>query len=177
MSDGGDTAPEDDHSNRFFQLLKNISAAGSMAGGAALIAITLIVSYDVIARFVGSPTLWANEIAGYLLIAVAVLGAGSTLHRNEHFAMTLLVDALPARARLWTSLIVWSAVLALVCGLVIGLADLAISSLNFGLRSYTILRFPLAIPQIVLFVGFVILAGALLARVVGIVRRLGRRTE
>lgn len=165
-------APEAVERGAVFRLLAAFSAAGVMAGGAALVAITLIVTYDVIARFLGHPTIWANEIAGYLLIAVAVLGAADTLRRNEHFAMTLLVDTFGAVLRRRVALVVWCLVLLLVGGLVFGLVALVGNSLRFGLRSYTILQAPLALPQIALLLGFALLALALAGRVVALVRRL-----
>ena len=62
-------------------------------------AITVIVTYDVFARFFGHPTDWATEVAGYMVMAVAVLGAAETLRHNEHFAMHLVVDILRPRMR------------------------------------------------------------------------------
>ena len=177
MSDDTDAAPEDSENGPFFRLLKWISVAGAAAGGAALIAITLIVAYDVIARFIGYPTLWATEVAGYLLIAVGILGAGEALRRNEHFAMTLLIDAVRPSVRFWMSLVVWGALLLVAAGLVLGSVDLLANSLRFGLRSYTILRFPLAIPQALLLAGFAILTVALLVRVVALLRRVPASKE
>ncbi|TXL72309.1 TRAP transporter small permease [Vineibacter terrae] len=171
-----EAAPETNENNRFFRLLNRVSDAGVIAGGCALIAITLIVTYDVIARFIGHPTIWATEISGYLLIAVAVLGAADTLRRNEHFAMTLLVDTLRGQVRRWVSLAAWCVVLLLVAGLVLGIAALIANSARFGLRSYTILQVPLILPQIVLLVGFAILALALAGRVIALVRQLRTHT-
>jgi TRAP-type C4-dicarboxylate transport system permease small subunit len=167
-----DAAPENGESSRSFKLLEKLSFAGVLAGGAALVMITLIVTYDVIVRFMGSPTIWATEISGYLLMAVAVLGAAEALRRNEHFAMTLLVDALGTRTRQRVALIVWILVFLLVAGVVSGMVDLIVNSLRYNLRSYTIVQAPLALPQTVLLLGFLALALALVGRVVALVRRL-----
>lgn len=165
-------APEAQETGLIFRLLGGVSVAGAVAGGIALVAITVIVTYDVFARFFGHPTDWATEVAGYLVMAVAVLGAAETLRHNEHFAMTLVVDTLRPRIRRWVSLIAWSLVLLLVTGLSWGLLQLIDNSLQYGLRSYTILKAPLVFPQAVLFAGFALLVLALIARIVAIVRQM-----
>lgn len=165
-------APETSEHSLFFRLTAAVSAAGEIAGGIALIAITAIVTYDVTVRFLGHPTMWATEVSGYLLIAVAILGAAETLRRNEHFGMTLLVDIFKPRLRRIVGLVVWCWVFLLVCGLVIGVWSLIDNSLQYGLRSYTIMQIPLVYPQVVLFLGFVALAVALFARIMAIVRRM-----
>ena len=170
-----EAAPETAERGPFFRAVAAISRLGAALGGIALIAITVIVTYDVFARVLGHPTDWATEIAGYTVIAVAVLGAAETLRHNEHFAMHLVVDLLQPRTRRRVGLVVWTIVLALVAGLCWGLLGLVENSLQFGLRSSTIVRAPLAVPQLVLLAGFVALLLALVARVVALARRLRAR--
>jgi C4-dicarboxylate transporter DctQ subunit len=167
-------APEVSERGLFFNLVGNISRWGAYLGGLTLIAITAIVTYDVFARFLGHPTDWATEVAGYMVIGVAVLGAAETLRHNEHFAMHLVVDLLQPRARRRVRLVVWCLVTALVAGLSWGLLALLDNSLQYGLRSSTIVGTPLALPQLVLLLGFVALFLALVARVVALVHRIRR---
>src|SRR5436190_22241164 len=110
-------APEAKEKGLIFRILGGVSIAGAVAGGIALIVITAIVTYDVFARFLGHPTDWATEVAGYMVIGVAVLGAGETLRHNEHFAMHLMIDVLRPRVRRRVGLVVWCLVTALVTGL------------------------------------------------------------
>lgn len=167
-------APEIPERGLFFRLVGGISRWGAYLGGVMLIVITAIVTYDVFARFLGHPTDWATEVAGYMVIGVAVLGAAETLRHNEHFAMHLVVDLLKPRTRQWVGLVVWCLVTALVAGLCWGLLALVDNSLQYGLRSSTIVGAPLAVPQLVLLLGFVALLLALVARVVAVVRRIRR---
>ena len=161
MNIEAEEAPEVRERGFFFKLVGGISRWGAYLGGVTLIAITAIVTYDVFARFLGHPTDWATEVAGYMVIGVAVLGAGETLRHNEHFAMHLVVDQLKPRARRRVGLAVWFLVTALVD-----------NSLQYGLRSSTIVGAPLAVPQLVLFLGFVVLLLALVARIVALVHRI-----
>ncbi len=133
------------------------------------------MTYDVFARFLGHPTDWATEVAGYMVIGVAVLGAAETLRHNEHFAMHLVVDMLRPRTRRRLGLVVWSIVTMLVAGLCWGLLALVDNSLQYGLRSSTIVGAPLAVPQLVLLAGFVALLLALVARVAALVHRIRSR--
>lgn len=165
-------APEVAKRGFFFRLVGAVSRCGAYLGGLTLIAITAIVTYDVFARFFGHPTDWATEVAGYMVIGVAVLGAAETFRHNEHFAMHLVVDLLKPRTRQRIGLLVWCMVTALVAGLCWGLAALVDNSLQYGLRSSTILGAPLAVPQLVLLAGFVALLLALLARIVALIHRI-----
>lgn len=170
-------APEVSERALFFKLVGGISRWGAYLGGMTLITITAIVTYDVFARFLGHPTDWATEVAGYMVIGVAVLGAAETLRHNEHFAMHLVVDLLRPRTRRRVGLAVWSLVTALVAGLCWGLLALVDNSLQYGLRSSTIVSAPLAAPQLVLLVGFFTLLLALVARIVALVHRIRRESR
>lgn len=172
MNIEAEEAPEVGEQGFFFKLVGVISRWGAYIGGVTLIAITAIVTYDVFARFLGHPTDWATEVAGYLVIGVALLGAAETLRHSEHFAMRLVVDMLPPRTRRRLGLAVWSLVSLLVAGLCWGLLALVENSLQYGLRSSTIVGAPLAVPQLVLLAGFVMLLLALVARLVALVRRI-----
>jgi TRAP-type C4-dicarboxylate transport system permease small subunit len=86
--------------------------------------------------------------------------------------MHLLVDALQPATRRRLALAVWTIVMALVAGLCWGLWELVDNSLQYGLRSSTIVGAPLAVPQMVLMSGFVAVLLALVARVVALERRM-----
>jgi len=88
-------APEVREQGFFFKLVGGISRWGAYLGGVTLIVITAIVTYDVFARFLGHPTDWATEVAGYMVIGVAVLGAADAAGRAGGRACVLQVLALP----------------------------------------------------------------------------------
>jgi TRAP-type C4-dicarboxylate transport system permease small subunit len=167
-------APELRERGPFFKLVGRVSRWSAYLGGVTLIAITAIVTYDVFARFLGHPTDWATEVAGYMVIGVAVLGAAETLRHNEHFAMHLVVDLLQPRTRIRVGLAVWCLVTALIAGLCWGLLALVDNSLQYGLRSSTIVGAPLAVPQLVLLAGFFALLLALVARIIALTHRIRR---
>ena len=75
---------------------------GATLGAICIWAIGAIVTYDVILRFLGMPTLWALEFSTYLMIGAATLGSGLAVIRGDHFAVDILPMAMPPRPRmLW----------------------------------------------------------------------------
>lgn len=147
--------------SRFLQLLIR---GGEWASVLATWAITLIVTFDVVARFLGSPTLWAMEISGYLMLGAAVLAAGETLRRGGHFDVRLFVEMLPPRVQAWLDLFVDLVSTLLVIALTVGAFQLLSQSFRFGFTSPTVLHVPLVYPQAVFLLGIVLLVIAYLAR-------------
>lgn len=73
--------------------------------------------FQVIARFVlGAPTVWAEELARFLLVALTMLGSAALIERNQHISIDIFVDILPPKLRLWVS---WlrDCITLTVCGL------------------------------------------------------------
>jgi TRAP-type C4-dicarboxylate transport system permease small subunit len=72
-----------------------------VACGALMVAITGVVFLQVVSRYVFSyPFDWPEELARYLFIWVALLGAAVALKRGAHFSIDALVKRLPAGWRL-----------------------------------------------------------------------------
>ena len=130
----------------------------------ALWAVTLIIAYDVFARYLGHPTIWALEITTYLLIAIGVTGAGEALRHRAHFSVDILPDLLRPRSRriLETALTVTTILFAVYFAL--GVWELLETTQMLGMRSPTVLRVPLIYPQSLLLIGAVTLVLAGLRR-------------
>lgn len=74
--------------------------AGGLASGVCIIIITLVMSYEVLVRYLFSaPTYWALEVVSYLLVASVSLGAGYTLRENAHVAVDVVQRMLPTPLR------------------------------------------------------------------------------
>jgi TRAP-type C4-dicarboxylate transport system permease small subunit len=135
---------------------------------AALVLFTLAVTgFSVFRRYVlGHPVTWTDELSGFLVVGIVMLGAAEVLRRDEHVS----VDILSARAR-GTSrrmLSIWSNLsVAAVAGV------LFVSSLNavqfsrmIGIYSDGYLEAPLWIPQSVMMVGVGLLFAMAVARLI-----------
>lgn len=65
-----------------------------------VIALMLLVSYDVIMRYIFSrPTEWGQEMNGYLQLGVVFLGGGYALLHNAHVRVDNIYKRLPFKGR------------------------------------------------------------------------------
>lgn len=82
-----------------------------------LVAMLLAIGTQVVARFVvGAPTVWAEELARFLLVAITMVGSAALLERNRHISIDIVVQMLPRRAQVFVA---WlrDAITLTVCGL------------------------------------------------------------
>lgn len=115
-----------------------------------------------------------DAYAGYLMAGAGFLALAHTLRRGEHIRVTLLLQALPGRAR--RALELWSLTLACALGGLFAFyaVRLAWQSRLFNDVSTGNDATPLWIPQLAMAAGAVLLAVALLDEWVGVAT--GRRS-
>jgi TRAP-type C4-dicarboxylate transport system permease small subunit len=66
----------------------------------ALLVMTGLVTADVILRRVfNAPIIFADEVAGYLLVLVTMMGVGYTLQEDGHIQVNMVYDQLPPRKK------------------------------------------------------------------------------
>jgi len=92
------------------------------AGVLALVAMMVIVTFDVILRyFLNAPTVWAGEVASFLTIAVVFLGLAQNMRLGDHIRIDVFTNLLSARPQLFLDVIahavgiVFSVVLLMGC--------------------------------------------------------------
>ena len=140
--------------------------AHSLALCAALIlALCVVVLYEIAARYLfDAPTIWAQEISVYLLLACAFFGFAPTMHAGEHIRIDLLVKRFGTRVRSALELLTCLAIAAFAAIAAWGGYETVLQSLRFGRRSLTLLAIPVWIPQLVLPAGMLLLLAAALLR-------------
>jgi TRAP-type C4-dicarboxylate transport system permease small subunit len=134
--------------------------------------LVLDVLWQVFTRLVlRDPSTITEELATFMLIWVALLGAAVALGRGAHLGIDYFVGKLPARARVFTEVIVFLVVAAFsVLVMVVGGIDLVSSMLELGQES----------PALRVKMGYVYLAVPIsgffltLYAVIGLVERLQR---
>ncbi|MDA0224620.1 MAG: TRAP transporter small permease [Proteobacteria bacterium] len=146
---------------------------------AALLVLVVLfsVAYSVLLRYgLGTPITWTDELTGYLVVAMVVLGAAGTLLRNEHISVDLLTAQLKPTGRHLVE--IWSMLcIALVCAAWLYSGWRMVRySYQFGMRSEGYLSTPMWIPHAAFLVGISLLLVAALARLVRLLRR-GRPTD
>ena len=69
-------------------------------GVLCVVAMMVLTTADVVARYVfNSPTMWADEMASYLLIAIVFLGLAQNLRTDGHIRIDVITNLLSSRAR------------------------------------------------------------------------------
>lgn len=143
-------------------------------GLAALLVIVMlaITSYGVFMRYVlGAPVTWTEELSGYLVVALVMLGTADVLLRGEHISVDLLTD----RARgIWRHVAgIWGMVCVLaLSGAITYSALLMVGfSIDFGMYSDGYMEAPLWAPQSFVLLGGVFLMVAAAARIFTLLRR------
>ncbi|MBE9639151.1 TRAP transporter small permease [Salipiger mangrovisoli] len=135
-----------------------IACATQWLTGIALAALVLLVAGEAFLRGMANYSLgFAEEVSGYLVVALTFFGAALTLRSQALFQVNFLFDQLPAGARalIMRAFIVLSiGVCAVLAWQTFGLVD---SSFSRGKFAPTVLRTPLWIPQLLMPLGFSVL--------------------
>lgn len=129
----------------------------------ALVALMVITTYSVVARYVfRKPSIHAVEITTYLLLVLAWCSIGWTHHLKRHVSMELLRDRLGPRARLVQS-IISELVILLFCGVLANASfHVALTAFERNYRSTSLLKFPMGYAYGMIMVGAITLAVAVI---------------
>ena len=131
--------------------------------GALSTALILVIFVQIVVavtrRYVfDRPLQWSDEMIGYLLVTLVMLGAAEALRRGDHIAIDLVVDRVPARfAPLQRA---FSHLAVLVFALVVGhsIWDSITFARGFGSYSVGYIEIETWIPQVPVVFGMGLLA-------------------
>lgn len=145
------------------------SLLATWAGRVAnLLLLTMIgaIAIQVCARFLlNSPTVWSEELARFLLVAITMVGSAALIERDGHISIDIFLDVVPLRVRIWMEWI-RDAITLTVCGLLAWYGWLLVA---IGERqTSTGLMVKMSVPYLAIPVG-----AALMALVL-VLNRLGR---
>jgi TRAP-type C4-dicarboxylate transport system permease small subunit len=86
-------------------LVSALADAGGYVAAAAVLAMAVLVSFDVLARFLlGSGTKMAVEVTGYLLVAIVFFGLAYAHKEKAHIRVEFFVKILPSGLQIWVRL-------------------------------------------------------------------------
>lgn len=139
------------------RILDKLGRAGGVITTLMIWLLAITVTYDVILRSIGAPTLWASEVSIYLMVAVAFLGIGATQTVDGHFRVTFVRDLCPAKVRAAFDLLSLIANLIFAMGFTYGAWKLVSFSIMLGFTTSTILEVPMWFLHGLLLVGGVLL--------------------
>lgn len=136
------------------KLIGALSYAASLVSAALVVLTLAMTGFSVFRRYVlGRPLTWSDELSGFLVVAIVMLGACEVFRRGEHVSVDILTERATGRKRkileLWSNLSV-----AIVTGVLFASALNAVQfSRMIGVYSDGYLEAPLWIPQSFLLFG------------------------
>ena len=140
----------------------------------------LLVLYEVFMRYIlDQPPMIADEFSGYLLVALAYLGAAFTWKEGGHVRITALINRLPQKTANWLGLITRALTLLFALVLIQSGYSLIAFSFKFNMSSASWMRIPLQGPHLTMVIGFAFLALVIIVDVSKATMNLlsGRRVE
>lgn len=142
-----------------------VVAAAAVVSGTAVVAMTALVTVEVVGRDVfNRSTLIADEMSGYLLVALTFLGLAPTLRGGGFIRIDTYHARLRGRARVALDLAIHLLALGYAVLLDWHLWRLALDAWRLGTTSIQVSRTPLWIPQTIMAVGGLLLVLDVFAR-------------
>ena len=138
---------------------------GNIAGSAMLAFMTLLITVDVIGRYLfGTPTYIATEVSGYLMAAMVFMGLARISRSGQQIEVTILLDRLPGKVKSWIKFSTLTASLIFIAGFAVLTIGPVRQNLEFASRSITPLKMPMWIPTLFIPLGLGLLSIDLLSR-------------
>jgi len=153
---GGGKAPADPPAFRLLDALDAALARATAALGALLVVATvLLVSYSVFMRYLlNQPQTWTDELVGYFLVYIVMLGVSEALRRDDHIGVDILTGRLGPRGRRAAAIWGMVAVIAVAVAMVVSSWGMVVFAHDVGLVSDGYVEAPMWIPQLALVVGY-----------------------
>lgn len=150
--------------------LRKLYTLSGALSGLFMVLICLLVLAQIVARLLDTIVPSSDEFAGYAMAASGFLGLPYALQRGAHIRVGLLFKVLPPRGRHVVE--VFSTLLALLVSGYLAWYCVAftLESHEFGEVSSGMLPIPMWIPQAAMALGTVILAIAMLDRLICMLR-------
>lgn len=127
----------------------------------------VLLLIEVLTRYLlQSPLSLAEELGGYMLVAITFMGLAYTWKEKGHVRVELLISRFPEKARQRIRFITLIAATIFTIPLIKACYDLLLDSILFSSRSGGWLRTPLVYPQTILIIGSVLLFLQLLAEII-----------
>ena len=138
-----------------------------------ILPLIFIMMYEVVSRYLfNAPTRWSNEITGYLLTAIVMLGGGYCLADNEHVSVDIFQRHFTPTTRDLVELLTFLVVATFTVAMVWKGGVSSYDALIQDKRSQTIMEMPLFPSMVMVPIGAALLGLQSLARALRAVIRL-----
>ena len=144
-------------------LVHRTSKVASLLGGLATLAITALITFDVLMRyFLGERQLFVDELASFLQVLVVFWGLAYTFRVGGHVRVDLVTAYLPRPLRAW--LRVFTLALGIALLLVMSWVTwLSVQEAWWQERVSVVMLYPIWLPMLLIPTGLLLMALAMLA--------------
>ena len=144
---------------RIRKIVDGLTLWAAVVGGLLFVVITLIVFYEIVARYLfNSPTTWSIDVSIYLVIWATFLGAAYTLKEGGHIMVDVVLVKFSIRKVHLIRRAAYTLVLAF-CLVLMWRGTLAcIDAVRYGEVTLSAHRFPLWLPMAAIPVGSFLLS-------------------
>ncbi len=141
-------------SSVFIRVIEYLSFGAAVFSAVLVVFTLLMTGYSVFQRYVlGTPLTWTDEMSGFLVVAIVMLGAAETLRRGEHISVDLLTSKATGKRKKALGLWSYIATAFLAAIIFISTWEAVKFSYTIGVYSSGYLEAPLWIPQSFLLFG------------------------
>lgn len=138
------------------------SKALSFLGGLATLAMTGLITFDVLMRyFLNEPQLFVDEVVGFLQVLVVFWGLAYTFQSRGHIRVDLVTSHLPGPVRAWCRVVTLVLGIAIVGVLSWVTLESTLTAYRYG-RVSTVMLYPLWPPMLLIPTGLALLAVVML---------------
>jgi TRAP-type C4-dicarboxylate transport system permease small subunit len=155
--------------------LERLSEWISVSTGLLVLAITLMVSYDVLMRyFLDEPQLFVDELTSFILVAVIFFGTGPTFQKGGHIRVDLLTNLLKPRTQSHLRVITLLIGIALLGIVTYETMVSTIVAFQVG-RVSAVMAYPLWIAMSFIPLGLILMAFSMGVELVKVIRGKGEK--
>lgn len=152
------------------RFLDRLYLVSGWLAASSMVLMTILVVVQIVARLFNYVVPSVIQISGFLLATTIFFGLAYTMATGDHIRVTIVLDMVGRRVRLWLE--GWSLVAGLVIAVYFGVfsAQLTWESFTFGDKADGLVAIPLWLPQLSMVIGALSLAVRLIDELVILVR-------
>ena len=154
-------------------MIAGASRGAALLAGAAVLAIAVLVSLDVLLRyFLDRPLLFVDELASLLQVLVIFGGLAHTFLVGGHVRVDLVTAHVPPLVRAWLRMVTLGLGLVFVGVVAWVTMQSALTAYRYG-RVSAVMLYPLWIPMLLIPIGLLLLGAAMAATLARQCRAVG----
>jgi C4-dicarboxylate transporter DctQ subunit len=145
---------------RIPRAIDRAARAASLLGGLATLAITGLITFDVLMRYLfNEPQLFVDELASFLQVLVVFWGLAYTFETGGHVRVDLVTGHLPRRVRAWLRVLTQAVGITVLVVVMWVTAQSAVTAYRYG-RVSTVMLYPIWLPMALIPTGLALMAVA-----------------